>query len=201
MSSGTPAPGAAGVDLPIDLSKATNGEFTMGRSKLWIGLWILAEYIFVSNPLQLSSTIRVAVLRAFGADIGDGVIMRPRLRVKFPWRLTIGARCWIGEGVWFHNQGQVTVGADTVVSQESFITTGSHELSRTMDLVVKPVTIGNGVWITSRCMVLQGLHIGDNAVVLPGAVVSRSLDPQGIYGGVPAKFIRRREMDATSFSK
>jgi putative colanic acid biosynthesis acetyltransferase WcaF len=194
-------PAATPADSPIDLSKATNGDFTMGRSKVWIGLWILAEYLFVSNPLQLSSTVRIAVLRAFGAKIGDGVIMRPRLRVKFPWRLTVGERCWIGEGVWFHNQGQITVGADTVVSQESFITTGSHELSRTMDLVVKPVIIGSGVWITSRCMVLQGLHIGDNAVVLPGAVVSCSLDPQGIYGGVPAKFISRREMDTASFSR
>ncbi|HSY16193.1 MAG TPA: hypothetical protein VK816_09415 [Jatrophihabitantaceae bacterium] len=188
-------------NAPINLSKAGNGDFRMGRSKLWIGLWILAEYALVSNPLQLSSAVRVRTLRAFGARIGAGVIMRPRLRVKFPWRLTIGDRCWIGEGVWIHNQGQLTIGADTVISQESFLTTGSHEPRRTMDLVVAPVTIGSGVWITSRCMVLSGVEIGDNTVVLPGGVVNRSLGAQGIYGGVPATFIGPREMDTASISE
>jgi putative colanic acid biosynthesis acetyltransferase WcaF len=179
---------------PIDLSKAGNGSFTPGRSKLYIGVWLLVEWLFVTNPLQISSRLRIAALRAFGATIGPGVIMRQRIRVKFPWRLTIGDRSWIGEGVWIHNQGELVIGHDTVVSQESFLTTGSHDIRATMDLVIKPVRIGDGVWITSRCMVLSGVEIGDNAVVLPGAVVDRSLEPGGIYGGVPARFIKPREL-------
>jgi putative colanic acid biosynthesis acetyltransferase WcaF len=179
---------------PIDLSKAGNGTFTAGRSKIHIGIWLLVEWLLVTNPLQISSRLRIAVLRAFGATIGPGVIMRQRIRVKFPWRLTIGDRSWIGEGVWIHNQGELVIGHDTVVSQESFLTTGSHDIRATMDLVIKPVRIGDGVWITSRCMVLQGVEVGDNAVVLPGSVVDRSLEPEGIYGGVPARFIKPREM-------
>ena len=181
--------------MTIDLSKAGNGDFETGRPKWFIGVWLLVEWLLVTNPLQISSRLRVAALRAFGARIGEGVIMRQRVRVKFPWRLAIGDRCWIGEGVWIHNQGQVTIGADTVVSQESYITTGSHDARRTMDLVVKPVVIGNGVWITSRCIVQQGVTIGDNAIVLPGGVVASSLDPMGVYGGVPARFVKRRELD------
>lgn len=180
---------------PIDLSKASNGSFTTGRSKTYIGLWLLLEWLLVTNPLQISSAVRVRTLRMFGAEIGSGVIMRQRIRVKFPWRLTIGDRSWIGEGVWIHNQGELSIGSDTVISQESFLTTGSHDLHRTMDLVIKPVRIGNGVWITSRCMVLQGVEIGDNTVVLPGSVVDKSLQPQSIYGGVPARFIKPREMN------
>lgn len=187
-------PVASGIHAPIDLSRAGNGSFTTGRSKIVIGLWLLVEWLVVTNSLQISSRLRIAALRAFGARIGDGVIMRQRVRVKFPWRLTIGARCWIGEGVWIHNQGELTIGDDTVISQESFLTTGSHDLRATMDLVVRPVTIGSGVWVTSRCMVLSGVQIGDNAVVLPGSVVDRSLQPQGIYGGVPARYVKRREM-------
>ena len=175
--------------MTIDLSKAGNGDFETGRPKWFIGVWLLVEWLLVTNPLQISSRLRVAALRAFGARIGEGVIMRQRVRVKFPWRLAIGDRVWI------HNQGQVTIGADTVVSQESYITTGSHDARRTMDLVVKPVVIGNGVWITSRCIVQQGVTIGDNAIVLPGGVVASSLDPMGVYGGVPARFVKRRELD------
>ncbi len=183
------------INPAIDLSKAGNGDFETGRSKLFIGLWLLVEWIFVTNSLQISSKLRIMALRSFGATIGEGVIMRQRIRVKFPWRLTIGERCWIGEGVWIHNQGELSIGADTVVSQESFLTTGSHDIRSNMNLVIKPVRIGNGVWITSRCMVLSGVEIGDNALILPGSVVDRSVDPQSIYGGVPARFIKRREMD------
>jgi putative colanic acid biosynthesis acetyltransferase WcaF len=183
------------VSPPIDLSRAGNGDFETGRSKLYIGLWLLVEWIFVTNSLQISSALRIKALRAFGATIGEGVIMRQRIRIKFPWRLTIGDRCWIGEGVWIHNQGELTIGADTVISQESFLTTGSHDLRATMDLVIRPVRIGSGVWVTSRCMVLSGVEIGDNAVILPGSVVDRSVEPQSIYGGVPARFVKRREMD------
>jgi putative colanic acid biosynthesis acetyltransferase WcaF len=80
-----------------------------------------------------------------------------------------------------------------VISQDSFITTGSHDWQQTMELVVKPVSIGNGVWLNARCMVLQGVEIGDNALVLPGSVVNRSLPAQSICGGVPARFLRLRE--------
>lgn len=183
------------ISPPIDLSKAGNGDFETGRSKIFIGLWLLVEWLFVTNSLQISSKVRILALRAFGATIGDGVIMRQRIRVKFPWRLTVGDRSWIGEGVWIHNQGELTIGSDTVISQESFLTTGSHDIRATMDLVIKPVRIGNGVWVTSRCMVLSGVEIGDNAVILPGSVVDRSVEAQSICGGVPARFIKHREMD------
>jgi putative colanic acid biosynthesis acetyltransferase WcaF len=159
---------------------------------LYIGLWILVENLLVTNPLQLSSRLRAWALRRFGATIGTGVVLRPRLRVKYPWRLQIGDRCWIGEGVWLHNQATLRIGSDSVVSQETFVTTGSHDLHATMDLIVEPVTIGRGVWITSRCSVLAGVEIGDNAVVLPGSVVARPLPAGGVYGGVPARFIKDR---------
>jgi putative colanic acid biosynthesis acetyltransferase WcaF len=179
---------------PIDLSRAGNGSFSPGKPAWFIGLWMLVEWLLVSNPLNISSRLRVAVLRLFGAEIGEGVRMVQAVRVKFPWRLRIGDRSWIGERVWLHNQAQLTIGADTVVSQDSFITTGGHDTVATMDLRVAPVTIGAGVWITSRCIVQQGVTIGDNAIVLPGGVVTRSLDAQGVYGGVPAVFVKRREM-------
>ena len=152
---------------------------------------MVAEAIFVRNPLQVSTRLRVAVLRAFGAKIGRGVLMRD-VHVKFPWNLEIGDRCWIGEKVWIHNQGQVTIGHDAVVSQETFITTGSHDIAETMDLIVKPVEIRDGAWVTSRCIIQMGVVIGKNTVVTPGSVVVKSLPSAKIYGGNPAAFIRDR---------
>jgi putative colanic acid biosynthesis acetyltransferase WcaF len=54
------------------------------------------------------------------------------------------------------------------------------------------VSIGQGVWITSRCIVLAGVEIGDNAVLTPGSVAHRSLAGGGVYGGNPAQFLRAR---------
>lgn len=178
----------------INLSRAGPGNFRRQRSKGYELLWMVVEALLVTNSLQVSSSLRCAILRAFGAHIGRDVIIRPRVRVKFPWNLEIGDRCWIGEGVWFHNQDQIVIGHDTVVSQETFITTGSHDARSTMDLIVKPVTIGRGVWLTTRCIVQQGVTIGDNVLVTPGSVVHKSLPAGGIYAGNPVRRIKDRVM-------
>ncbi|WP_234996434.1 acetyltransferase [Demequina sp. NBRC 110054] len=136
----------------------------------------------MTNALQVSSRLRVVVLRAFGAKIGDRVTFRPRTRVKFPWKLEIGDNCWIGEGVWIHNQDEVTIGHDVVISQETMITTGSHSYRRDMALVTKPIRIDEGAWVTSRCLVLGGAHIGRSALVTPMSVVR---------GVLPANTIQR----------
>jgi len=90
---------------------------------------------------------------------------------------------------------RLTIEDNVVISQESFVTTGSHDIYGTMDLVIEPVTIRRGAWITTRCIVLQGVEVGENAVVTPGSVVNRSLPPDGIYGGNPARFVRGRWRD------
>ena len=177
---------------PIDLTQAGAGNFKRTRSRALEALWILVEFLLVSNPLQLSSRIRRSVLRLFGARIGANVIMRPRLRVKFPWNLEVGDNCWIGEGVWIHNQGLVMIEDNAIVSQEAFVTTGSHDINESMDLVVKPIIIRQGAWVTTRCIVLQGVEIGQNAILTPGSVANKSMPPASIYGGNPADFVRER---------
>lgn len=149
----------------IDLSKAPGEGAAWGRRKWVVYLWAIAERLFVTNSWQISSRLRVTVLRAFGAEIGEGVIFRPRTRVHLPWKLHIGDRSWIGEGVWFHNQDHIYVGDDVVISQETMLTTGSHRHRRDMALVTRPIHIEDGAWITSRCMVLGGVTIGRSALV------------------------------------
>jgi putative colanic acid biosynthesis acetyltransferase WcaF len=145
-------------------------------------IWSAAELALVTNPWQISSSLRAKVLRAFGATIGEGVIIRPRTRVKFPWKLTIGDRSWIGEGVWIHNQDQVTIGHDAVVSQDTFITTGSHNHRGDMALITRPVTIEAGAWVTSRCVVTGGVTVGRSALVQPLTRVSSDVPANTIYG-------------------
>ncbi|MCS5735569.1 LbetaH domain-containing protein [Herbiconiux daphne] len=169
----------------IDLSRAPGEHQAWDRPKLVVYLWGVFELLFVTNAWQISSGLRIKVLRMFGAEIGENVVFRPRTRVKFPWKLHIGDRSWIGEGVWFHNQDHIYVGHDVSISQESFLTTGSHAHRRDMALITRPIHIEPGVWITSRCMILGGVTIGRSALIGPSTVVNQDVEPNTILGSAP----------------
>ena len=182
------------ADIPvIDLSRAP-GERQAWERPFWqVYLWAVCELLFVTNPWQISSGLRVRVLRAFGAEIGRGVIFRPRTRVKFPWKLHIGDRSWIGEGVWFHNQDHVYVGHDVVISQETLLTTGSHRHRTDMALITRPITIEDGAWVTSRCVVLGGTTVGCSALIRPMTLLDGAHVPAGeVWGGVPGRVVGSR---------
>lgn len=178
-----PVPGTGRHHPPvIDLAKAPGAGESWGKPASVVYAWRVCELLFVTNPWQISSRLRVAVLRAFGAKIGPGVTFRPRTRVTLPWKLHVGRGCWIGEGVWFHNQDDVFIGSNVVVSQECFITTGSHRTRTDMGLITAPVRIDDGAWITSRCMVLGGAQVGRSAVIEPLTVVRGTVPANAVYG-------------------
>ena len=179
-----------------DLSRFNNDWFDEGASKFKWGMWFFFNAAFVYSPWNPINGLRKAVLRMFGAKIGKGVIIKPRVQVKFPWNLTVGDHCWIGEGVWIENQGKVTIGSNCCLSQGAVIMTGNHNYKKpTFDLIVKPVTLEDGVWIGSHAMVTQGVTCGSHAVLAVKSVASRDLDPYTIYSGHPCEPVRKREIE------
>ncbi|WP_233563782.1 LbetaH domain-containing protein [Cryobacterium tepidiphilum] len=181
----------------INLAAAPGEHSAWDRPKLVVYLWAVVELVLVTNPWQISSAVRTRALRLFGAEIGNGVIFRPRTRVKFPWKLHIGDRSWIGEGVWFHNQDHIIVGSDVVISQETLLTTGSHAHRRDMALVTRSIVIEPGVWITSRCMILGGANIGRSSLVRPMTVVGGAIPPNSVVGGPNGEILGTRFGDAS----
>jgi putative colanic acid biosynthesis acetyltransferase WcaF len=167
----------------IPLADAPGAGEAWDRPRRTIYLWAVVELLLVTNSWQISSGLRVWALRRFGASIGARVTFRPRTRVKFPWKLVVGDDCWIGEGVWFHNQATITIEHDVVISQETFLTTGSHAYTTDMALVLSPIHVEAGVWITSRCIILSGVRIGRSAMIKAGSVISRDVSPNTITDG------------------
>jgi len=176
----------------INLAEAPGEKTAWDRPKAQVYLWALIELLLVTNPWQISSSIRIRALRLFGAEIGNGVIFRPRTRVKFPWKLHIGDRSWIGEGVWFHNQDHIYIGQDVVLSQEAFLTTGSHAHRRDMALITRPIRIEDGAWVTSRAVILGGATVGRSALVKPLTVVAGTVSPNTIVSGPEAVVVGTR---------
>lgn len=166
--------------------------FTRGRPALVEALWLLVQAIFVSSFLP-GSWHRRALLSLFGARIGARVVIKPGVRVKFPWRLSVGDHSWIGEHVWIDNLAPVAIGKDCCVSQDAYLCTGSHDWTAPgFDLITGPITLEPGAWVAARATVGPGVTLGRGAVLGLGGVATRDLDAWTVYAGVPATAIKQR---------
>lgn len=180
-------------DLPVpDLGVYAPRGFVRGRPAVVEALWTVVQALFVSSWLP-GSWHRRALLRAFGARIDAGVVLKPGIRVKFPWRLAIGANSWIGEQAWIDNLAPVSIGADCCVSQGAYLCTGSHDWSAPgFDLITRAITLEPGAWIAARATVGPGVTAGRGAVLGMASAATRDLEPWTVYAGVPAIAVRQR---------
>lgn len=180
-------------DRPVpDLGAYTSGGFVRGRPLVVELLWIVLQAMFVSSFLP-GNWHRRFLLRAFGARIGARVVLKPGIRVKFPWRLTVGDNSWIGELAWIDNLAEVNIGQDCCVSQGAYLCTGSHNWSQPgFDLITGPITLEPGAWVAARAYVGPGVTLHRGAVLGLGGVAGRDLDPWTIYAGVPAVAVKQR---------
>lgn len=169
-------------------------EFDRGASRFVEIVWYLFEALVFSTSLP-GSGWRVAALRVFGARLGEGIVIKPRVRVKFPWRLTVESYSWIGEAAWIDNLAAVVIGGDSCVSQDVYLCTGNHDWAAPgFDLKVGEIKIGNRCWIGARSVVGPGAVIEDGVVVSLGSVVTGRLEAWGIYSGNPVERRRQRKL-------
>ena len=163
------------------------GKFVKDRS-LFLAfrflMWKFLRFIVFSNPL-ITSSARVFILRLSGAKIGRNLLIRSNVKIHFPWNLTIGDDCWIGDEVWFINHEKVTIGSNVCISQKSIICSGGHDYrSASLEYAHKPIEIKDGAWICLDAKVLPGVTIGECSVVSAGEVARKSLpDYSMLIGG------------------
>jgi putative colanic acid biosynthesis acetyltransferase WcaF len=144
--------------------------YDRGRSRAHQIAWYTVQNL-VFVKWWLPARARPPLLRAFGASVGTGVLIRRGVRVHWPWKLTIGDDSWIGENAWILNLEPVFIGHDVCVSQDALLCTGSHDRrSPTFEFDNAPVVLDDGAWVAARATVLRGVHIGREAVVAAGVV-------------------------------
>jgi putative colanic acid biosynthesis acetyltransferase WcaF len=181
------------TDTFVDLSRFSAGNFDRGRCACVEVLWRVVSALVFQCPLVPFYGLKRTLLRRFGAKIGTGVIIKPRVTITFPWRLEIGDHSWIGEDVWLDSLAQVTIGHDVCISQGAYLCTGNHDYrSKTFDLVAKPIVVGAGGWIAAKAVVGPGVIVGTGAVLSLGSVATADLEEFGIYRGNPAEKIGHR---------
>jgi putative colanic acid biosynthesis acetyltransferase WcaF len=164
-----------------------------GRAAWFEAVWYLVKIVFFLSALPWPSSLKRALLRIFGAKVGRGVVIKPRVNVHFPWRLEVGAHSWIGEEVFILNFDPVRIGSHACVSQRAFLCTGNHDFrDEKFSFRSAPISVGDGAWVGASVFVGPGVEIGADAVVTAGAVVLKSLPAGMVCGGNPAEARSRR---------
>jgi putative colanic acid biosynthesis acetyltransferase WcaF len=175
-----------------DLSIYTTGDYQPGGLLKRL-IWYCINFLFFINPLCLSSGLKRFLLRIFGAKVGNGVVIKPNVNIKYPWNLKIGNHVWIGEGVWIDNLGEVALGSHVCLSQGALLLSGNHDYkSTTFNLMVGKIKLEDGVWIGARAVVCQGVICYSHAFLTTGSIATSDLEAYGIYQGNPAKKIKDR---------
>lgn len=177
----------------VDFSVYDNSWYNPGGSSLKRVLWYFANILFLMNPLNPISIVKVRLLRCFGAKIGKGVVIKPSVNIKYPWNLSIGDYTWIGENVWIDNLVQVTIGSDVCVSQGAMLLCGNHNYKKsTFDLMVGKIVLEDGCWVGAQSVVCPGVTLHSHAVLGVASVANKNLDAYTIYQGNPAQMVRKR---------
>lgn len=143
-----------------------------------------------------SRHIRKWFYKLMGAKIDKGTVICRRADILYPKGLEIGENVAVGWFVHMDARAGIKIDHNSNISSYTKFITGSHDIDDPMFLArFRPITIGHHVWIGTGAMVLQGVTIGNGAVVAAGAVVTKDIPPYEVWGGVPAKFIRKRNKD------
>ena len=175
----------------LDLYKIQGNDHP-GGAFLIRALWLIIASPLVSS--HLPGTIwRKFLLRLFGAKIGIGGRIKPKLKVTFPWKLKIGDHCWLGESLWIDNVAEVKIGNQVCLSQGAYLCTGNHNYkSNLFDLYLGPINIEDYVWIAAMSIIAPGTFIGEGTIVSLGTVISGKVPGGMVVKGNPGKIINRR---------
>lgn len=180
------------TDIKIDLSRYHNA--LSWRHQTIRLVWGLVWGVFVRPlPRSIGSGWKRFLLRLFGARIDPTAVVYSSARVYYPANLTMDAYSCLASDVDCYNVAAVHIGANTTVSQGTYLCTASHDITNPLNpLITAPIIIEDQAWIAAKAIIGMGITIGQGAVVGAGACVFKDVEPWTVVGGNPAKFIKKR---------
>jgi acetyltransferase-like isoleucine patch superfamily enzyme len=171
--------------------------------------WVSAHNLEIQEVLSLlpdsgrTRRLRERFYRRLLASCGDELWVSQHAILKYPQNLSVGSNVFFNRGAFIVARDQITIGDGTGVGPYAMINSGSHGYRdgsvpyREQPHENEPITIGRDVWIGAHAVILKGSVLGDGCVVSSGAVVSGTVAPFAIVGGVPArKFAERAGSDS-----
>lgn len=180
----------------VDLRQYHQRGYDRGKPGWYVMLWWLVQAIAFPITPHSANSLRRWLLLLFGAKVGPGVVIRPTARFTYPWKVEIGDYSWVGDDVVFYSLEQIQVGQHCVISQKSYLCTGSHDLrDPAFGLITAPIKVGNGAWIATDCFVAPGVQIGANAVIGARSSVFSNIPAEQVSWGTPCRPRYPRQMN------
>ncbi|QJD96957.1 colanic acid biosynthesis acetyltransferase WcaF [Mucilaginibacter robiniae] len=177
----------------VRLDEFNPAGFNRGASKFKEVTWYFCKMLFFLTAMPFPNGFKISILKWFGAKVGAGVIIKPRVNIHFPWKLEIGNHVWIGEEAFILNFEKVTIGDHACLSQRAFLCGGNHDFrDPAMPYRNGPITLCQGVWIGAGCFIAPNITIDIDSVITAGSVVTQNVQANSIYRGNPAVFIKPR---------
>ena len=132
--------------------------------------------------------------------VGEGVDIRPPLRVDYGHNISIGDGSWVNYGLTVLDVAPVVIGAEVLIGPNCSLYTAIHPTEpgprRAKWESAAPITIEDNVWLGGSVVVCPGVTIGENSIIGAGAVVTRSTPANCIAVGNPARVIK--DLDPTT---
>jgi putative colanic acid biosynthesis acetyltransferase WcaF len=181
-------------EMKTDLSKY-NAWYKPSRNVLVCIIWYYINALIFNSLLFPFNSLKIFILKLFGAKVGKGVVIKPNVNIKYPWLLEIGNHTWIGENVWIDNLALIKIGESCCLSQGAMLLTGNHNFtSQNFDLIVKPIILEDGVWIGAKSVVCPGVTCFSHSVLQVSSIATRDLNAYKIHGGNPANALKDRKI-------
>lgn len=167
-------------------------SFSLGNRFARLFWYIIQATLFGWSPAPFHGW-RSFLLRRFGAVVGKGVHVYPKVHVWAPWNLEIAEHTGIGNGATLYCQGKMIIGKRVVISQGAHLCGGTHDYTKPgFPLVPGEIVIGDDAWIAAEAFVHPGITVGTGAILGARSVAVRDLEPWTIYGGNPARPLKTR---------
>ena len=175
------------------LAKFKLPKYFRGQNGFTVQFWWLVQSTLFSMSPQCMYSWRNWLLKLFGAKVGKGVIIRPTVRITYPWKISIGNHSWIGDHAELYSLGEINIGSNSVISQNSYLCAASHDYAKeTFDIYAKKITIEDEVWVASDVFVAPGVTIKKGAVIGARSTVLNDMPEGMICYGYPCKPIKPR---------
>lgn len=169
------------------------------QNRLARALWgVTAALLFRTSPRPMHRW-RAFLLQRFGAKLGKGVHIYPRVKVWAPWNLVCEDYVGVGDGAELYNPAPMRLGEFCVISQDSYLCGATHDYNDpAFPLLAYEMTVGARAWICARACVAPGVNVGEGAVLALASVATRNLEPWTVYAGSPARPVRERQRGTTT---
>lgn len=178
-----------------DLSSFVMPPGFRGRSAVAVQLWWLMQATLFKGSPQFAYGFRRWLLRMFGAQVGQGVVIRPSVTITYPWNVRIGDYAWVGDDVVLYSLGEIEIGAHAVVSQSSYLCAADHDYTdSSFPIRSSKITIGSEAWVAADVFVAPGVTIGQAAVIGARSSVFADMPAGMVCFGYPCKPMKQRTL-------